>query len=214
MIKLKDVSAVILCGGYGTRLKEILQPGQPKAMADIHGRPFIEILMNRLITYRFKQYLLCTGYGDDYLRFWLDCWLDSKKARVTLQPDISDTECSGTFLAAFNAAIWLSGDFFVINGDTYCEIDYRAVFERHQDSGVLATVCVDKNGINTGTMILSRRALDLGFSKSVKSIEEVLGVIVLASERLLECQVDTDYYDIGTPEGLAVFRNIMEARTL
>ena len=69
MIKLKDVSAVILCGGYGTRLKEILQPGQPKAMADIHGRPFIEILMNRLITYRFKQYLLCTGYGGDYLHF-------------------------------------------------------------------------------------------------------------------------------------------------
>src|SRR5437764_9162328 len=59
--------AVILCGGQGTRLRSVLGDG-PKAMAQVGGRPFLEILLDQLETAGWRRVVLCTGYGSAALR--------------------------------------------------------------------------------------------------------------------------------------------------
>ncbi|MBT4147162.1 MAG: dehydrogenase, partial [Gammaproteobacteria bacterium] len=39
------MEAIVLAGGFGTRLREMV-PDVPKPMAQVAGRPFLEILLN------------------------------------------------------------------------------------------------------------------------------------------------------------------------
>ena len=57
----KDLQAVILAGGRGKRLGS-LGDKIPKAMVDINGVPFIELLINQLKDNKIKNFLILTGY--------------------------------------------------------------------------------------------------------------------------------------------------------
>ena len=46
--------AVILAGGLGTRLRSVISD-RPKPMAEIGGKPFLEYLVNRLLSYQFSK---------------------------------------------------------------------------------------------------------------------------------------------------------------
>ncbi len=62
----KSLQAVILAGGRGTRLGS-LGNKIPKAMVDINGTPFIELIINQLKKNKVNEYLLLTGYKKEQL---------------------------------------------------------------------------------------------------------------------------------------------------
>ena len=53
--------AIILCGGKGTRLKEVVND-VPKPLAPIDGIPFLSILMKYLKAQGIRRVILATGY--------------------------------------------------------------------------------------------------------------------------------------------------------
>jgi D-glycero-alpha-D-manno-heptose 1-phosphate guanylyltransferase len=61
------IDAVILCGGLGTRLRPI--SGElPKVLMPFAGRPFIDILIESLLPFGIKRFILCVGYRRDRIR--------------------------------------------------------------------------------------------------------------------------------------------------
>ena len=52
---------VILCGGQGTRIREVSER-LPKAMVDIGGRPVLWHIMKLYSHYGFRRFILCLGY--------------------------------------------------------------------------------------------------------------------------------------------------------
>ncbi len=58
------MEAVILAGGFGTRLREVV-PDLPKPMAPVAGKPFLEILLNSLKQKGFNRVILSLGYMAD-----------------------------------------------------------------------------------------------------------------------------------------------------
>jgi mannose-1-phosphate guanylyltransferase len=58
---IKNLQAVILAGGKGTRLLSLTKE-IPKAMIDVNGKPFIEILINQLKKKGIKKFLILAGY--------------------------------------------------------------------------------------------------------------------------------------------------------
>ena len=58
------MEAIILAGGFGTRLRSVVSD-VPKPMAPINGRPFLEILLDHLIANHFDHIVLSTGYMHD-----------------------------------------------------------------------------------------------------------------------------------------------------
>src|SRR5258708_35221596 len=58
--------AVILCGGQGSRIRSVLGD-RPKSMAQVAGRPFLEILLDQLESSGWRRVVLCTGFGRAFL---------------------------------------------------------------------------------------------------------------------------------------------------
>ncbi len=58
---LEEITAVVLAGGLGTRLRKVL-PDEPKVLAPVAGRPFIHYLLDQLVQLGTSRVVLCTGY--------------------------------------------------------------------------------------------------------------------------------------------------------
>src|SRR5437588_11376450 len=61
-----DTSAVLLVGGRGERLREVLS-STPKPLASLGNRSFLEMLVRQLRCQGIRRLVLCTGYLADQI---------------------------------------------------------------------------------------------------------------------------------------------------
>lgn len=61
------MKVVLFCGGMGTRLKEFSET-IPKPMVDVGGTPIIMHLMKYYAHFGHKEFILCLGYGEKYIK--------------------------------------------------------------------------------------------------------------------------------------------------
>jgi len=131
------MEAIILAGGFGTRLQSVV-PDLPKPMAAIQGRPFLAILLDALITAGFTSAILAVGYRYEAIR---DYFGENYKS-LSLAYSI-ETEPLGTGGAIALALKQVAGpQCFVVNGDTYMELDYKAMLARHLEEKSVLTLAV------------------------------------------------------------------------
>jgi glucose-1-phosphate cytidylyltransferase len=57
----KDLQVVILCGGQGTRIRDVADD-IPKPMIPIGGKPIVWHIMQSYARYGFRRFILCLGY--------------------------------------------------------------------------------------------------------------------------------------------------------
>ncbi len=67
----RPTQAVILAGGRGTRLRPITDT-RPKPMVEIHGKPFLEYLVEMLRGQGFERILLLVGYLPEVIQEYFD----------------------------------------------------------------------------------------------------------------------------------------------
>src|SRR5947209_20628182 len=56
-----DIPVVILCGGQGTRLRDVTE-NLPKPLVDIGGQPVLWHVMKHYGAHGFRRFILCLGY--------------------------------------------------------------------------------------------------------------------------------------------------------
>jgi glucose-1-phosphate cytidylyltransferase len=61
------MKVVILCGGFGTRLREETEI-KPKPMIEIGGMPILWHIMKTYAWYGFKDFILCLGYKGEKIK--------------------------------------------------------------------------------------------------------------------------------------------------
>jgi len=112
------MEAVILAGGFGTRLRPVIAD-RPKPMAPVCGRPFLELLLHRLIEKGFDRFILSVGY----MAHVIYSHFGDSFAGTPIIYEIETTPL-GTG-GALRAALRHSTDelVFVFNGDTYFDLD-------------------------------------------------------------------------------------------
>jgi NDP-sugar pyrophosphorylase family protein len=135
MARLPD--AVILCGGAGLRLKSITGDA-PKPMANIAGRPFLELLLSQLKRFGFSRVVLSVGYKHEVIRQHFG----DKVCGMNL---IYSVEASP--LGTGGALGQVAGDIttdtaLVMNGDSYTAVDLGLLLQAHQNNSADATVVV------------------------------------------------------------------------
>ena len=119
------MKAIILAGGFGTRLKHIL-PNTPKPMADINGEPFLQVLIHYLEAQGFDEFVLSIHHMREIIEEHFE-----GRSNIKFAPE---DEPLGTGGAIRNSILHtgLEGDVAVINGDTFLELDYHKLFEAHK----------------------------------------------------------------------------------
>jgi D-glycero-alpha-D-manno-heptose 1-phosphate guanylyltransferase len=116
--------AVILSGGFGTRLKSLVAE-LPKPMALINNLPFLCYLLEQLNRYKFDKIILAAGYKYEVI----ESYFGSSYKGIKLVYSV-EKEPLGTGGAIFEATGSVESDyFFVINGDTFFEVDFGRMEE-------------------------------------------------------------------------------------
>jgi glucose-1-phosphate cytidylyltransferase len=69
MPPVRDEPVMILCGGHGTRLREITER-MPKPMVDIGGMPILWHIMKLYSHHGYRRFILCLGYKSWQIKEW------------------------------------------------------------------------------------------------------------------------------------------------
>jgi NDP-sugar pyrophosphorylase family protein len=134
-----NTKAVLLVGGMGTRLREVV-PSLPKPLARVGNRPFLELLIRQLLSQGIDRLVMCTGYLADQIEREFG---DGREFGATIEYSV-EPEPLGTAGAIKLAQGYLQTvpDFLVMNGDSFLDIDLRQFVHFHRTHGGLATLAV------------------------------------------------------------------------
>jgi len=137
--KLSDITAAILAGGLGTRLRSAVAD-RPKVLAEVHGRPFLSYLLDQLAAAGCREVVLCTGYlGERIVARFGDAY-GPLRLRYSQEPAPLGTA------GALRLALPLleSDPVLVLNGDSYCQADLAAFLDWHQGHAASATLVLTR----------------------------------------------------------------------
>lgn len=151
------MKAVILAGGYGTRLVEETQV-RPKAMVEIGGMPIIWHIMKHYAHFDFRDFYVALGYKGglikqfyvDYTELQSDIHVDlatgtvrrnttrNEDWRVSLIDTGHDTATGGRIRRLRDA---LGRETFMVTyGDGVSDVDLRSLLSFHRSHGRIGTV--------------------------------------------------------------------------
>lgn len=139
MIDLNNITAVILAGGNGTRLKTLISDRQ-KVVAQISGRPFLNILLAQLERFGITKVIVCTGYMSETV----DAVIDKYQGPLNLSCSL-EKEPLGTGGAVKNALPLVDTEYFMLmNGDSFLDLDWkRFLLHSSKSKAVMALATVD-----------------------------------------------------------------------
>jgi len=123
----RSITAAILAGGLGTRLRPALQT-TPKVLARVGQKPFITLLLDQLQSAGFRRVVLLTGYRADEVR----ATLGTHYGPMTLiySEEKSPLGTAGALRQALPKL--MSESVLLMNGDSFCDVDLPGLVSEHQ----------------------------------------------------------------------------------
>lgn len=119
-------TAVILAGGFGTRLQVIVS-GVPKPMAPVDGRPFLDYQLNYLIYYGFQNVVFSVGYlAEKIIGHYGSVYKGLNILYVTEHAPLGTG--GGIRLALSQCSEEAA---LVLNGDSFFDLDPKIFYELH-----------------------------------------------------------------------------------
>jgi len=135
MTDMAGIWAVILAGGLGTRLKDVVAD-RPKVLAEVAGRPFITYLLSQLNAAGVRHVVLCTGYLGDLVETALGT--DFEDLRLYYSREVSPLGTGGALRLAL--PLLQSETIVAMNGDSYCQADLEDMLKTHQQREARVTL--------------------------------------------------------------------------
>src|SRR5947209_8702985 len=136
-----DVTAVVLCGGKGERLRPFTD-SLPKALVPLNGRPLLHHLLRSLASGGVRRFVLCTGYRaqaiEDFLQAGSPPACEIKCVDSGEEAAMADRVLDALPQVSFAAG----GRALICYGDTMANVELNELAAEHQKSGALATITV------------------------------------------------------------------------
>jgi mannose-1-phosphate guanylyltransferase len=223
--------AVILIGGFGTRLRPLTDT-VPKSMLTVGNEPIITRLVRRLERAGVDVVTLALGYlPDPYLAAFPGDRCGTVEMRYAVEPEPLDTAGAIRFAAEFGG---VDGPFIVVNGDVISGLDVAGLVAAHRTGGGAATIhltpvpnpsafgvveidqtarvqrflekpgpgVTDSNLISAGTYLLEPAVLDLIAPGRRVSVERETFPALVADGALFGYATDDYWLDAGNPAAL------------
>lgn len=170
------MKAVILAGGFGTRLSEETDL-RPKPMVEIGEMPILWHVMKHFSHFGINDFVICLGYKGYLIKEYFANYfvrhsnitidlgnnqlsVHSSKAedwRVTLVDTGLNTMTGGRIKRIEE---FVDGQSFMLTyGDGVADVDLRRLLQFHQESGKIATVTAVQQGSRFGLLNISSHKL-------------------------------------------------------
>ncbi|CAN2039950.1 D-glycero-alpha-D-manno-heptose 1-phosphate guanylyltransferase [Candidatus Magnetomoraceae bacterium gMMP-15] len=226
-----NITAIILAGGLGTRLRSVVAD-RPKVMAEVHGKPFLVYLMDQISAAGLRHIVLCTGYLGEQIQAQFG--KKYKQLHLTYSQEKKTLGTAGALSLGLD--LFESDPVLVMNGDSFCEVDLREFIiyhhEKSADASLILTrvpdtrrygrVLLNKDGlinkfeeknckkgsgwINAGIYMISHKILrSLPKGEFISLEQDVLPNLV--GKGVYGFQSTGHFIDIGIPESYAEAEN-------
>lgn len=121
------MEAIILVGGLGTRLGELTKT-TPKPMLPIRNVPFLERLLVHLKKQGISRVILAVGYKREVVESYF-CKVDDALPEIVYSVEKAPLGTGGAIAQALSL---VKGSYvFVLNGDSYLDLDYSKMMDDH-----------------------------------------------------------------------------------
>jgi len=229
----EKMQAVILAGGEGTRLRP-LTTSLPKSMIPIAGKPFLDYEIMLLKRTGVIDFVICIGYKGEIIRSHFG---NGESFGVKIRYSDDGDMLLGTAGSLKKAQALLADGFFITYGDAYPIIDYHAAWNRFLSTGKIAMMVVLKNSnkygrsntvvqngqvtfyskketvpgmeyIEFGVTFMNKQALDM-LAGDYPIDLELLYRKIICNNQMAAVEVKQRIYDIGSPEGLRDFGELV-----
>lgn len=133
-------TAMILCGGLGTRLRPLTYI-LPKPMLPVGHRPLLEFQIGYLKKYEFDRIILAVGYlQEQIVRYF--AYGEKFGVKIIYSSEKEPLDTGG---AIKNAEKLITSDFLVMNSDVVFDaLNLQKLLSFHKDNKAVATVVVTK----------------------------------------------------------------------
>ncbi len=226
----KKITAVILAGGFGTRIKHLL-PNIPKPMATVLNKPFLEWIIRYLHQQNINDFLLSTGYLSQVIEEYFNkILLDN--LTIKCYEELEPLGTGGGFINAVNQDNSNSDYWLVANGDSLIFTDLKPFFDCLNDEeieGVILGLTVEdasrygslkcdrtynlisfaekqagKGIINGGVYLFKHSILTKFPRKKPLSFEyDIFPYLLNQGCKIKVYTTSAPFLDIGTPETLS-----------
>lgn len=174
-MELREIKqAVILAGGYGTRMKPYTDTN-PKPMYPFEGKPFLEYLIQQVASFGIKDVVLLLGYLPEKI---MNYFGDGSKWDVSIRYSITPVEYeTGLRLKGAEKEGFLAEEFLLMYCDNYCPIDYRKLCREYFQNNALLQFTAYKNldGYTKNNLKISENGLVEVYDKT-RTTEGLQGV--------------------------------------
>lgn len=193
--------AIILAGGFGTRLKSVVND-VPKSMALINNRPFLEYQLNYLHKFGINRIVFSLGYKNEFIQSYFGNHFKSISISYAIE-----NEPLGTGGGILNALKYINGnETFVLNGDTMFEVDLSEfyLFHKNIDSKISLSLRFLEDVSRFGTVETDTENQITGFYEKnfVKDSGYINGGIYLINKNF--------YQNLNLGEKFSIERNCFE----
>jgi D-glycero-alpha-D-manno-heptose 1-phosphate guanylyltransferase len=164
--------AIILAGGFGTRLKEVVSD-LPKPMAPVDGKPFLAHLLDYLKSYHIQRVIISTGHLADKISSYFGN--EYEEMEIVYSHEDAPMGTGGGIKLAIQKC--KSDVVLVLNGDSFFDIDINEFYAKHRWERADFSIALRKvpNAARYGTIGLIDENKILFFKE--KTGEEKEGVI-------------------------------------
>ena len=146
-------TAVILCGGKGTRLGSITKK-IPKSLVEIKGKPIIWYILKMLKKNKFNHFILPIGYKGDKLKEYLKKKI-FKNYNLEIIPTGVNTPIAERIFAIKKYI--KSENFLLLNGDAIFDFNLDKIYKNHiKYKKAFITFLGSETNLPYGTITMSK----------------------------------------------------------
>lgn len=135
------MKAVILAGGFGTRLRPISST-RPKPMVPVLGKPNLQYILENLERIKeIDEVILSVHYMRGEIREFIEEKMNDYPKDIRFINDPMPLETGG---AIKNVEEYVSDQFLVIYGDVFTNFNFEELIEAHKKNGGAITLAITK----------------------------------------------------------------------
>lgn len=171
------MKAVILAGGFGTRISEESQ-FKPKPMLEIGGMPILWHIMKTYSHYGINEFIICAGYKQNVIKEWFaDYFLNTSDVtfdftngneivvhnmktepwKVTVVDTGLNTQTGGRVKRIQK---YIENEPFMLTyGDAVGDVNIKELLEYHKSHGKIGTLSVYNFGQNKGVLEIGQNGV-------------------------------------------------------